>query len=150
MKGDKRWVETNGQSTRALMKNFESANTQSLTLPGSLAGLCRCDLLSETVLNELLDRGKTESERMSAAAIAQGKGLPPDCGDDWKYFEEKFPEVGQYYKLSRIGYSANGEFAFVETDGVGACSNSNWTHLLKRTPRGWKVYRRGGGSHGVS
>jgi len=150
MKGDKRWVETAGESTRGLVKNFERVNNQSLILPDSLAGQCRCDLLSETELAGILDKGRKETERLEATQKVRGIMALPSCDDGWQYFSAKFPDVNQYYKLSRIGYSASGKFAFVETDGIGACSDSNCTHLLKRTTKGWRIYRRGGGGRGVS
>lgn len=149
IKGDGELLGKDSRQTIGLLRDFERANQQSLKLPASFSEQCKCDLLSEAELKELLDRGTKESERREAAAMAQGKALPPDCDSDWKYFHNKFPKVNQYYEISRIGYSADHKFAFVETKGTGSCSDVAWTHLLKRTRHGWKIYQIGGIGRGV-
>ena len=108
-------------------------------------------LISKQEINGLLEKGKREMEAAEKESTNTPVPLsirPSRCTTYWRYFFENLPsEYGYlgYYTFTRIGFSSNYRFAFVEIHGRGCDSSLNGAFELIRTKKGWIVNRAGVG-----
>ena len=135
---------------RGLSRSLVERNSR----PGKFANrfpvTFQIELIDRSEIIRLIEIGKQETEKQPKSFVNQSgqtvfySNAP--CGPPtWKYFYQRFPRVNEYFRLSRIGYSVNGRFAVVETNGEGQDSSSSWTHTFIKTKKGWQIYQAGGG-----
>jgi len=130
---------------KGLSGNFLLANQTRSVFQHRIPVRFHYDLISQLELNDLLYKSKAEYEVRKAELKRNCRSA--DCGSQWRYFYERFPNARQYYQLSRIGFSTNRKFCIVEINGTGeGCFRSGWTVWLKKVKGGWQMYQMGGGA----
>lgn len=136
---DNGFVEKEGHRMKGLWGNLAHRNKYPARLSNRFPARYHVILAELTEIDGLIAKGKEE-------ATKRHNNFGWTCGPEtWTYFYKRFPGAYQYFQLSRVGYSSNGKYAVVEIMGLGDGSNSNWTHWLQKTRRGWTVYQAGAG-----
>jgi hypothetical protein len=122
---------------KGLLANYRKKNRSSAKVEPRFDVKSRYSIVHKAELEFLLEKGEQDVK------ISRQQQL--DCGNTWKYFHEKFKNSNGYYRFSRVGFSWDGRWALVETEGQGGCWTSNSLHLLRWTKSGWKVFESVGG-----
>jgi hypothetical protein len=136
---------------RGLRANYRKRNKTSLTLEPEFPANYNISLMSNQELDQLLEKGKLEAavaEKEFRKTHDQRYGYRPGCDTLWRYFYAKLPEgLDTYgpYRFTRIGFSTNHRFAFVEIDGTGCSWGYHGSFILIRTKKGWIVHTAGEG-----
>jgi hypothetical protein len=135
---------------KGMLADYRRKNISLHPINPALPSLRNYSLIEKIELDGLLDLGRLETKKKKEIGSRGGKPLynAGPCGDAeqiWQPFYAKFPKSAGYYKVSRIGFSTNRKAAILTIIGEGADWDGNWTYILIKIQRGWRVYIGSGG-----
>lgn len=100
-------------------------------------------LVSQADVDELLEKGRVESEKRCEEAKLNSSGVyteSPTMG--CIPFYQKYPESSGHYTLSRVGFS--GQFAMVQVKGDLCWNGFSRYYILRKVKGKWKIVEFGG------
>jgi hypothetical protein len=104
-------------------------------------------LVSQAEVDELLERGRIESDRRRAEveklnASGTANGYVMFMGTFWTPFFQKYPESSGLHILSRVGFS--GRFAMVQVKADRSFTGFSRIYILKKITGKWKIISANG------
>lgn len=95
-------------------------------------------LVSQTEVDELLEKGRIELEKRRAERKLNSSAIYAELPTEtWMPFYQKYPESSGLHILSRVGFS--GQFALVQVKGDHGWNGFSRTYVLKRIKGKWEI-----------
>ncbi len=95
-------------------------------------------LVSQTEVDELLERGRIETEKLHAERKLNSSVIYVNTPvEPWIPFFQKYPESSGLYILSRVGFS--GQFALVHVKGNRGWNGFSRNYILEKVKGEWRI-----------
>lgn len=128
-----------------ITNDFIKKNKVSAKLQKNIRVNYQYDIVDKNEVDRLLELGKIEVEKERQTTQRNTTG----CADEhWRIFHKNYQNSSGYYQFSRVGFSLDKTFAYVEIYGEGGSWQSNMRYILRKIRGKWKI-EGGSGGHGV-
>ena len=130
----------------SLYRSFSNRNNSQATVEPRFAARFSYAIADEQEILSWVEQDRAEYEAEQEQLRRDRKQLNGGpCGFAWKRFYSRFPGSFGYYQLSRIGFSRDHRWAYLEIEGKGSTWGESASYWVRWTKRGWETRKAGGG-----
>ena len=129
----------------SLYRSFSNRNEDQATLERRFRVRLSYSIADELEILGWVEQDRAEYEAEQEQLRKDGKRLSGGgCGFEWKRFYSRFPGSFGYYRLSRIGFSRDHRWAYLEIEGKGSTWGDGASYWMRWTSRGWEIHKASG------
>ena len=127
-----------GRRYRGLASDFLAKNKTSASLEQKLP-LKRYFLVEQKEIDDLFTKAREEIKAIEEQAKSQNAVVTIISANYWSPFYEKYPEAYGLFRLSRVGFTKNKEFAAAQIIQETSLTGFSRTFILRKLRKGWRI-----------